>query len=125
MAAQIYKFLLKQLLWQSAILLSLHLRLYGIISIFKLHQAKQNIKVLSYLSRKRNIILKKTKYIKARTYIEKKIFVGSFCRKKEHFEFCFYSIFFAEQAIFQPGLKFQIDYIGNFNPACRAEIPVM
>ena len=62
---------------------------------------------------------------KHETYIEKKIFVGSFCRKKEHIEFCFYSIFFAEQAIFQPPLKFQIDYIGNFNPACRAEIPVI
>ena len=43
MAAEIYKFLLKQLLWQSAILLSLQLQLYGIISIFKLHPAKQNI----------------------------------------------------------------------------------
>ena len=48
MAAQIYKPWLKQLLWQSAILLSLHLQLYGIISIFKLHQEKQNIRVLSY-----------------------------------------------------------------------------
>ena len=59
MAAQIYKLWLKQILWQSAILLlSLHLQLYGIISIFKLHQAKQNIRVLSYSSRKRNIVLK-------------------------------------------------------------------
>ena len=49
MAAQIYKLWLKQLLWQSAILLSLHLQFYGIISIFKLHQAKQDIRVLSYL----------------------------------------------------------------------------
>ena len=34
MAAQICKLWLKQLLWQFAIL-SLHLQLYGIISIFK------------------------------------------------------------------------------------------
>ena len=75
MGAQIYKLWIKQLLWQSAILLSLHLQLYGIISIFKLHQAKQNIRVLSYLSHKRNTILKKTKYIKAR----------NLCRKKRSF----------------------------------------
>ena len=49
MAAQIYKLWRKQLLWQFAILLSLHLQFYGIISIFKLHQAKQDIRVLSYL----------------------------------------------------------------------------
>ena len=81
MAAQIYQLWLKQLLWQSAISLSLHLQLYGIISIFKLHQAKQNIRVLSYLSRKRNIVLKETKYTKARNLCRKKIFVDSFCRK--------------------------------------------
>ena len=46
MAVQIYKLWLKQLFWQSGILLSLHSQLYGIISIFKLHQAKQSISVL-------------------------------------------------------------------------------
>ena len=55
MAVQIYKLWPKQLLWQSEVVLSLHLQLYGIISIFKLHQAKQNIRVLSYLSCKRSV----------------------------------------------------------------------
>ena len=44
MAAQIYKLWVKKVLWQSVILLLLHLQLYGIISIFKLHHAKENIK---------------------------------------------------------------------------------
>ena len=39
MAAQIYTVWLKQLLWQSAMLLSPHLQLYGVVSIFKLYQA--------------------------------------------------------------------------------------
>ena len=69
MVAQIYKLWLKQHLWQSAILLLLHLQLYEIISIFKIHQAKQNIRALPYLSRKRNIVLKKTKY---QTYVKKR-----------------------------------------------------
>ena len=78
MAAQIYKLWLKQLLWQSAILLlSLHIQFYVIISLFKLHKAKQNIRVLSYLSRKWNILLKKTNYKKAQNV----------CRKKDLCEF--------------------------------------
>ena len=81
MVAQIYKLWLKQHLWQSAILLLLHLQLYEIISIFKIHQAKQNSRALPYLPRKRNIVLKKTKY---QTYVKKKIFVGSFYRKNWH-----------------------------------------
>ena len=100
MAAQIYKFLLKQLLWQSAILLSLHLRLYGIISIFKLHQAKQNIKVLSYLSRKRNIILKKTKYIKARNLHRKKDLCGFVLQKERTFWILFLFDFFCRASNF-------------------------
>ena len=85
MAAQIYKLWHKQLLWQSAILLLLHLQLYGIISIFKLHQAKQNIRVLSYLSRKRNIALKKkqTKYIKAQNLCRKTKDLRGFVLQKE------------------------------------------
>ena len=55
MAAQIYKLWLKHLLWQSAILLSLHLQLYGIISIFKLHQTKQNIRVFYNIYHAREI----------------------------------------------------------------------
>ena len=46
MAAQIYKLWLKQLLWQSAILLSLHIQLYEIINFFKLRQTKRNIRVI-------------------------------------------------------------------------------
>ena len=73
MAAQIYKLWVKKVLWQSVILLLLHLQLYGIISIFKLHHAKENIRVLSHLSRMRSIVQNKTKYIK--------IFMDPFCRK--------------------------------------------
>ena len=82
MAAQNFKLWLKQLRWQSAILFSLHLQVYGLISIFKLHQAKQDNRVLSYLSRKRNIVLKKRKYIKARNYVEKKHFCGFILQKE-------------------------------------------
>ena len=45
MAAHIYKIWVKQLLWQSAMLLSLHFQLYGIISI--LNYTKQN-KILGF-----------------------------------------------------------------------------
>ena len=75
MAAQNFKLWLKQLRWQSAILFSLQLQVYGHITIFKLHQAEQDNRVLSYFSRKRNIVLKKRKYIKARNYVEKKTFL--------------------------------------------------
>ena len=74
MTAQIYKLGLIQLLWQSAILLSLHLSLHGIMNIFKLHQAKQNIRVLK----------KKTKYIKARN-LRKKDLCGFVFQKERTF----------------------------------------
>ena len=72
MAAQNFKLWLKQLRWRSAILFSLHLQVYGLISIFKLYQAKQDNRVLSYLSRKINIVLKKRKHIKSRNLCRKK-----------------------------------------------------
>ena len=75
MAGQICKLWFKQLLWQSEILSLLHLQLYGVISIFKLHQVKQNISALSCLSCRRNIVLKKTKYIKTENLCRKKIFL--------------------------------------------------
>ena len=71
------KFGLNKFFWQSAILLSLHLQLYGIISILK-----WNIRVLSYLSCKRNIVLKKTKYIKARKLCRKKYLCGFVLQKE-------------------------------------------
>ena len=54
---------------------------YGIISIFKFHQAKQKTRALSH---KKNIVLKKTKYIKAPNLCRKKDLVGSFWRKNLH-----------------------------------------
>ena len=83
MAAQNFKLWLKQLRWQSAILFSLHLQVYGLISIFKLHQAKQDNRVLSYLSRKINIVLKKRKHIKSRNLCRKKNHLCGFVLQKE------------------------------------------
>ena len=83
MAEQNFKLWLKQLRWQSAILFSLHLQVYGLISVFKLHQAKQDNRVLSYFSRKRNIVLKKRKYIKARNLCRKKKHLCGFVLQKE------------------------------------------
>ena len=87
MATEMYKQWLKQVNLRSTRLLYRYtykfmlILLYGIIAIFKLHQAKQNFKLLYYSYHKRNMLCRKPNTIKHEKYVGKKIFEGSFCTK--------------------------------------------
>ena len=64
---------------QSTILLSLNLQLYGVILIFKVHQAKTSIWLYIYHTKK---IVWEAKFFRLHQSNRKKKFImGSFCRK--------------------------------------------
>ena len=94
--------------------------------IYHTREISENIKILFHdqnLSPQTPFLAYNLKYIELNYLSFLQVFFKAFfytwwLNFSCHFQFCFYSsffFFFAEQAIFQPGLKSKIDYMANFS----------